>query len=167
MVRPTAVIGLGRSGISAARLLHAQGHMVCLLEQRQTPRLHRTATALRHEGLAGAAQLPFGGPGAVESPSGGAQSLACAGRSPVLVRLRRRGVPVHGETELAWQTMTSAPWIGITGTNGKTTITTMVGHCCCSRLTGMPPSAATVAQQPPNWPWNATGGAPLTGWWRS
>lgn len=127
MVRPTAVIGLGRSGISAARLLHAQGHTVCLLEQRQTPRLHRTAMALRDEGLQVRLNCPLA---ALEqlNPQAVVLSPGVCWTEPVLVRLRRRGVPVHGETELAWQTMTSPPWIGITGTNGKTTITTMVGH---------------------------------------
>lgn len=127
MVRPTAVIGLGRSGISAARLLHAQGHTVWLLEQRQTPELNRTATALRQEGLhvqlhCSLEQLEPLNPQAVVLSPG------VCWTEPVLVQLRRRGVPVYGETELAWQAMAGAPWIGITGTNGKTTITAMVSH---------------------------------------
>ncbi|OOV34931.1 UDP-N-acetylmuramoyl-L-alanine--D-glutamate ligase [Candidatus Synechococcus spongiarum LMB bulk10E] len=127
MVRPTAVIGLGRSGISAARLLHAQGHTVWLLEQRRTPRLHSKAAALRQEGLH--VQLDCS-PAHLEplNPQAVVLSPGVCWTDPVLVQLRHRGVPVYGETELAWQTMTSAPWIGITGTNGKTTITTMLGH---------------------------------------
>ncbi|KKZ12555.1 MAG: hypothetical protein TE42_04210 [Candidatus Synechococcus spongiarum SP3] len=127
MVRPTAVIGLGRSGTSAARLLHAQGHTVSLLEQRQTPQLRGKAAALRQEGLhvqincclASLEQL---------NPQAVVLSPGVCWTDPVLVQLRRRGVPVYGEAELAWQTMTSAPWIAVTGTNGKTTITSMVGH---------------------------------------
>lgn len=130
MVRPTAVVGLGCSGISAARLLHAQGHRVWLLEQRQTPQLQSTAAALRQEGLhvqldCALTFLELLNPQAVVLSPG------VGWAEPVLVQLRRRGVPVYGETELAWQTMktmTSAPWIGVTGTNGKTTITAMVSH---------------------------------------
>ena len=127
MVRPTAVIGLGRSGISAARLLHVKGHRVWLLEQRQTPQLHGKAAALRQEGLhvqlnCSLAHLEQLNPQAVVLSPG------VCWTDPILVQLRRRGVAVYGETELAWQTMTSAPWIGITGTNGKTTITNMVSH---------------------------------------
>ena len=127
MVRPTAVIGLGRSGISAARLLHAQGHSVWLLEKRQTPQLHSKAEVLRQEGLhvqlnCSLAYLEQLKPQAV------ALSPGVPWTDPILVQLRCRGVPVYGETELAWQTMTSAPWICITGTNGKTTITSMVSH---------------------------------------
>ncbi len=127
MVRPTAVIGLGRSGVSAARLLHLQGHRVWLLEQRQTPQLHGKAAALRQEGLhvqlnCSLAHLEQLNPQAVVLSPG------VCWTDPILVQLRRRGVAVYGETELAWQTMTRAPWIGITGTNGKTTITNMVSH---------------------------------------
>ena len=127
MVRPTAVIGLGRSGISAARLLQAQGHTVWLLEQRQTPQLHSAAAALAQEGLHVQLNCSLA---ALESlnPQAVVLSPGVCWTEPILVRLRRRGVPVHGETELAWQAMTSTPWIGITGTNGKTTITAMVGH---------------------------------------
>ena len=127
MVRPTAVVGLGRSGVSAARLLHAQGHGVWLLEQRQTPQLHSMAAALRQEGLhvqlnCSLASLEQLNPQAVVLSPG------VCWTEPILVRLRRRGVPVYGETELAWQAMTSAPWIAVTGTNGKTTIASMVSH---------------------------------------
>ena len=127
MVRPTAVIGLGRSGISAAQLLHAQGHRVWLLEQRETPQLHGTAAALRQEGLDVRLNCPLARLEEL-NPQAVVLSPGVCWTEPVLVRLRRRGVQVHGETELAWQTMASAPWLGVTGTNGKTTITAMVGH---------------------------------------
>ena len=127
MVRPTAVIGLGRSGISAARLLHAQGHRVWLLEQRQTPQLRSTAAALRREGLQVRLNCPLTHLEELD-PQAVVLSPGVCWTEPVLVQLRRRGVQVHGETELAWQSMACAPWIGVTGTNGKTTITAMVGH---------------------------------------
>ncbi|WP_025781421.1 UDP-N-acetylmuramoyl-L-alanine--D-glutamate ligase [Candidatus Synechococcus spongiarum] len=127
MVHATAVVGLGRSGASAARLLSAQGHTVWLLERRRTPQLHSTAMALRQEGLH--VQLDCALTFLEQlNPRAVVLSPGVGWAEPVLVQLRRRGVPVHGETELAWQTMTSAPWIGVTGTNGKTTITAMVSH---------------------------------------
>ena len=127
MVRPTAVVGLGRSGISAARLLHAQGHRVWLLEQRQTLELGRKAAAVRQEGLHVQLDCPLAHL-EVLKPRAVVLSPGVCWTDPVLAELRRRGVPVYGETELAWQTMGSAPWIGITGTNGKTTIAAMVSH---------------------------------------
>ena len=47
---------------------------------------------------------------------------------PVLNQLRDRGCRVVGEVELAWDAMASIPWVGITGTNGKTTVTSLVAH---------------------------------------
>ena len=47
---------------------------------------------------------------------------------PVLNQLRDRGCSVVGEVELAWDAMASIPWVGITGTNGKTTVTSLVAH---------------------------------------
>ncbi len=47
---------------------------------------------------------------------------------PVLEDLRRRGVTVQGEMVPAWEAMGDVRWIGITGTNGKTTVTHLVHH---------------------------------------
>ena len=54
-------------------------------------------------------------------------------RTPFVLEAQRRGIPVMSEVEFAWQlrvnnerTGTPAPWIGITGTNGKTTTVTLL-----------------------------------------
>ena len=54
-------------------------------------------------------------------------------RTPFIVEARKRGIPVISEVELAWllrvantRTGEPAPWLGITGTNGKTSTTEMV-----------------------------------------
>ena len=54
-------------------------------------------------------------------------------RTPFIVEAQRRGIPVVSEVEMAWmlrvpsaRTGRPAPWIGITGTNGKTSTTRMV-----------------------------------------
>lgn len=49
--------------------------------------------------------------------------------SPLLVQARERGVPVWGEVELAWRLRDPdhpAPWLCVTGTNGKTTTVQML-----------------------------------------
>lgn len=49
--------------------------------------------------------------------------------SPLLRQAAARGIPIWGETELAWRMMHPdriVPWLGVTGTNGKTTTTQMV-----------------------------------------
>ena len=48
---------------------------------------------------------------------------------PILVRAREEKIPMYGEIELAWRSLSNVPWVGITGTNGKTTTTAL-----CSAL---------------------------------
>ncbi|MHC5828767.1 MAG: Mur ligase family protein, partial [Nostoc sp.] len=45
---------------------------------------------------------------------------------PVLVEARQLGIETIGEMELAWRNLRSLPWVGITGTNGKTTTTALI-----------------------------------------
>ena len=54
-------------------------------------------------------------------------------RTPFILEAERRGIPVYSEVEFAWmlradnkRTGSPAPWVGITGTNGKTSTTEMV-----------------------------------------
>jgi len=49
-------------------------------------------------------------------------------RSPVILAAQDQGVPVWGELELAWRLRgpDAAPWLVVTGTNGKTTTTLML-----------------------------------------
>ena len=47
---------------------------------------------------------------------------------PGLMALREGGASVQGDLLPAWQASGATPWIGITGTNGKTTVTHLVSH---------------------------------------
>jgi UDP-N-acetylmuramoylalanine--D-glutamate ligase len=129
------VIGLGRSGLGAARLLHALGSRVCVIEGRRTEALQRTAEALRAEGIAVELGVPLeqaslnGLPGLQTQPLVAViVSPGIRWDHPVLEQLRQRGVAVHGELVPAWRASAGIPWIGITGTNGKTTVTHLVSH---------------------------------------
>ena len=127
----TVVIGLGRSGIGAARLLLNRGETVLLFESRSDAALDAKAAALRQEGI----EVRLGTPLAIESFEHGGAPVGTVVVSPgirwdhpVLDQLRERGVRVQGEMTPAWQATASIPWIGITGTNGKTTVTHLVHH---------------------------------------
>ena len=131
MQDPVVVVGLGRSGIGAARLLNARGADVWLLESNNSPELKQRADALSATGI----QVELGKPLALESfealprwPSVVVVSPGIAFDHPVLNQLRDRGCSVVGEVELAWDAMANIPWVGITGTNGKTTVTSLVAH---------------------------------------
>lgn len=119
----TVVAGLGRTGLSCARYLHAQGVDFAVTDSRATPpelaklREMLPATAIRVGSLD------------VALLEGAGQVIVSPGLSldePLLVAARAQGIPVHGDIELFARAAT-APVVGITGTNGKSTVTTLVG----------------------------------------
>jgi len=120
------VAGLGVSGFAAADGLMSLGANVTVLDESEA---HADkATLLRHLdvtvvlGKGATAQLPPGTDLVVTSP--GWRPTA-----PLLRQAAAAGIPVWGETELAWRMMQPdrvIPWLGVTGTNGKTTTTQML-----------------------------------------
>jgi UDP-N-acetylmuramoylalanine--D-glutamate ligase len=130
-VPTTVILGLGRSGIGAARLLRAQGRSVLLFESRDTPELRERAAQLEAAGIAVRLATPLAAESFDTLPTAPAAVVVSPGirwDHPVLEELRRRGVPVQGELLGAWQASGEVPWIAITGTNGKTTVTHLVQH---------------------------------------
>jgi len=130
-VRPTTlVLGLGRSGIGAARLLRSQGHGVLIVESRDNGALRDQAESLASEGIAVLLDAPltpdtFGG---LPRPERVVVSPGIRWDHPLLQAWRRDGIPVEGELSCTWRATAGTPWIGITGTNGKTTVTHLVHH---------------------------------------
>jgi UDP-N-acetylmuramoylalanine--D-glutamate ligase len=55
------------------------------------------------------------------------KSPGVPGEAPVVSAARKRGVPVWSEVELGYRLLDGAPLYGITGTNGKTTTTELLG----------------------------------------
>ena len=123
--RPYAVIvGLGRTGLSAARYLRAQGWRLAVTDSRSAPP-ELAALAALDAGIAvrlGAldATLLEGAWCVVASPG---VPLA----QPFFAEARRRGLEVVGDIELFARAV-DAPVAGITGTNGKSTVTTLLAR---------------------------------------
>jgi UDP-N-acetylmuramoylalanine--D-glutamate ligase len=120
------VIGAGRSGVAAARFLAARGAVVALNDRKPLIEWSNEALALKSEGVVGLL--------AGEVPSWLLDQIELVVLSPgvpttsIPVRyLERAGAEVIGEVELAWRFMRGRV-VGITGTNGKTTTTTLVGE---------------------------------------
>ena len=127
----TVVVGLGRSGIGAARLLRDLGEPVRLVESRGGEALEAQAAALAGEGIAVQLGMPLDADrlDALDPPPATVVvSPGIAFDHPALATLRGRGVAVQGELVPAWRAGQGVPWIGITGTNGKTTVTHLVHH---------------------------------------
>src|SRR5437879_3686242 len=117
--RRVSVVGLGRSGLAAARLLVACGARVVATDEKPLPSLGVEARALE---TLGARILAGGHP--AEAFRGADLVVVSPGvplDTPVLAQLRAV-TPVIGELELAWRVM-DADTIAITGTHGKTTTT--------------------------------------------
>ncbi|MEB3313547.1 MAG: UDP-N-acetylmuramoyl-L-alanine--D-glutamate ligase [Cyanobacteriota bacterium] len=116
------VIGLGKSGTAAARLLRQRGWAVVLSDRNSTPPTGDLVTQLARAGVE--LQLGHGFTGE-EGADLVVVSPGVPWDLPALVAARAGGVPVIGEMELAWRLLPPRPWVAITGTNGKTTTTAL------------------------------------------
>jgi UDP-N-acetylmuramoylalanine--D-glutamate ligase len=122
------VVGLGKSGLAAARLLGESGATVVLNDKKTLEELGpQGLAALALVKSAGSITLSLGGhPSAIFSA---ADLIVLSPGVPVLPEVtaaRARGAKVWSEVELASRFIQS-PIVGITGSNGKSTVTTLVG----------------------------------------
>lgn len=121
-----AVIGLGRSGVAAARLVAREGGRVYASDASRTDAVAAAAAALRAEGIEAE-----GGAHDMQRIRAAALIVASPGVPPdalPLATAREAGVPVVGEIEVALHALRGVPYIAITGTNGKSTVTALVAH---------------------------------------
>jgi len=117
------VVGLGMTGLSCARYLSAQGYTVTIADSRALPpmaaALHRTHPGLAVHSGGLPATLVAGMQLIVVSPG-------VAAEEPLLCAARAAGVEIVGDVEL-FARVARAPVIAITGSNGKSTVTAMIG----------------------------------------
>ncbi len=126
------VAGFGVSGYAAADNLTFLGAQVTALDERETDERREQAELLGSLGATvrlgegSTATLPDDVDLVVTSPG-------WSPRAPLLAQALGRGVPVWGEVELAWRLRdphehggSPAPWLAVTGTNGKTTTVQML-----------------------------------------
>jgi UDP-N-acetylmuramoylalanine--D-glutamate ligase len=127
-----AVVGLGRSGLAVVRLLVDQGAQVVVNDARSKEQLGEIASEAEVLG----ATLDLGGHDAARL-SRCALVVVSPGvpRLPALSEVEQQGIPVVSEIELAsW--FVDSTVIAVTGTNGKSTVTTLIGEMC--KATGRP-----------------------------
>ena len=118
--KTVVIAGLGVSGTSLAEVLRERGtHVIGVDERKPEADLH-SFDDVDWDHVDYVMSSPVFNP-----------------RTPFVLEAQRRGIPVMSEVEFAWQlrvnnerTGTPAPWIGITGTNGKTSTTEMHDVLC-------------------------------------
>ncbi len=121
-----AVLGLGASGVAAARLLRHNGHHVYVSDRSDTPNARVAAELLRTLGAhvdVGVHDVPRITRAAMLVVSPGIPPEA-----PPIAAARAANVPVVSEVEVGLRLMPALRTIVVTGTNGKTTTTALIGH---------------------------------------
>ena len=119
------VIGLGKTGLATAQFAAARGSSVTVSDEKSQTDLKEALGALAGLSLrvfAGGADLAALDGVDLVVPSPGVPPF-----NPLIREAQRRGIPVMSEIELAWRFL-RVPVIAITGTNGKTTVTSLIGH---------------------------------------
>ncbi|WP_318211233.1 UDP-N-acetylmuramoyl-L-alanine--D-glutamate ligase [Streptomyces sp. SJL17-1] len=123
--KKVTVAGLGVSGIPAARVLHGRGALVTVVNDGDDERSRAQAAELEAEGitvrLGDGATLPSGTELIVTTPGWRPDK-------PLFTAAAEAGVEIWGDVELAWRLRGpgAAPWLAVTGTNGKTTTVRML-----------------------------------------
>jgi UDP-N-acetylmuramoylalanine--D-glutamate ligase len=127
------VIGLGKSGQSAAKLLIALGHRVIAVDSGSP----EGSDTLGDFGVA--VHLGTDGAEFVDEVDNVVKSPGVPQEAPAVAAAKAEGKNVFGELELGWRLLPN-PFIAITGTNGKTTTTELLGQIY--RDAGLPVAVA-------------------------
>jgi UDP-N-acetylmuramoylalanine--D-glutamate ligase len=117
---PYLVVGLARSGVAAALALRARGEDVVGIDSGRPD-----AGRLMEAGVEVHLDTPGGD--LVDRARTLIKSPGVPAQAPAIVAARERGITVIGELELAWRLIDSE-FVAVTGTNGKTTTTELIGH---------------------------------------
>ncbi|HET9605184.1 MAG TPA: UDP-N-acetylmuramoyl-L-alanine--D-glutamate ligase [Gemmatimonadales bacterium] len=123
--REVAVIGLGKSGLAAGLLLCERGVQVYASDSGTSPRHEQWADTLRAAG----ATVELGGHDLkrIRTSTAAVVAPGVPPDVPPLQAARDAGVPVYAEADLGLTELPHARYVAITGTNGKTTTTSLVG----------------------------------------
>lgn len=132
-IGPYLVVGLARSGQAAAKALVGRGHRVVGVDA------GRPAGAETLGDFGVDAHLGVEGADLVDAAAVVVKSPGVPNDAPAIIAARAAGKTVIGELELGWRLLDNR-FIAVTGTNGKTTTTELIGEMF--RAAGMPVAIA-------------------------
>jgi len=125
------IIGLGKSGFWAAKLLQNSGNSVLVIDENNNQELLHSQKILEKDGV----KVILGKPFLYDEISSYLPNLNYVILSPTIsldnntvLELRQQKVILLGEIDIGWQYLKNINWVGITGTNGKTTVTDLLSH---------------------------------------
>ena len=125
------IIGLGRSGFWAAKLLQNSGNKVLVIDESKNSELSNSQKLLEKDGVKVILDKPF----LYDEISPYLPNLNYVILSPTISlandtvkKLRKKKIILLGEIDIGWQYLKNINWVGITGTNGKTTVTDLLSH---------------------------------------
>ena len=155
--REVAVVGLGKSGVAAALLLREHGVPVYASDIGAGPAHDGWATQLGQAG----ATVHIGGHD-LERIARAVAVVVAPGvppEAPPLEAARRAALPIHAEIDVGFLALRGTRCIGITGTNGKTTTTSLIAHVLqaagvraeTAGNIGRPLCDVARAEAPPDW----------------
>jgi UDP-N-acetylmuramoylalanine--D-glutamate ligase len=119
------VVGMGKSGIASALFLADQGARVAISDTKSEEELHHEIPQLLDHGIE--VEAGYQGERIFNEQQLIVISPGVPFDVPQLVQARQAGIPVIGEVELAAR-YTKGRFVAITGSNGKTTTTSLVGE---------------------------------------
>jgi UDP-N-acetylmuramoylalanine--D-glutamate ligase len=154
MSKRMIILGGGESGVGAALLARQKGYAVFvsdggLLKEQYKKELERYGIAYEEGGHS--AERILDADEVVKSPG-------IPDKNEWIMKIREKGIPVISEIELAYRYRGAGKIIGITGSNGKSTVTALTYHICrhgeldCAMVGNIGYSfARQVAEDPKQW----------------
>ena len=150
MTEKVLVLGLSKSGISAAKYLNSKNYDVYLTESKEQVDFEKVKDL---EDLGIKVEYGHHSDEFIANSSFAVTSPGIPPKSEIFRRIKEKNIPIIGEVELAYLN-TDIPFIAITGTNGKTTTTALVSHIlskkfkapACGNI-GLPPTGLIEDKQ--------------------
>lgn len=128
------VIGLGKSGFWAAKYLRSINKRVIVWESKDGIEFLERKKELEELNILVSLNKEF----VFEEIQPFLKEIESVVVSPsipydhiTIIELKKKGIKVIGEINVAWEILKDTNWIGITGTNGKTTVTHLLSHILC------------------------------------
>lgn len=126
MAKNIVILGGGESGVGAAVLAAKKGYKVFLSDSKAIPLALKQELQnyrIPYEELGHSSELVLKADEVIKSPG-------IPEKAPLIRTLKQQGIPVIGEIEFAYRHIGQSKVVAITGSNGKSTATSLLYHIC-------------------------------------